>query len=252
MPEIDSSKYLVSAGWNDVPHLDEKTKAELMRATPPHLRKARAEGIPSLGAGAIYPIEEDDILVNDFQLPRHFLRGYALDVGWNRTAALWGALDRQSDVIYLYREYYRGQAEPAVHAQAIRARGEWMTGCIDPASRGRTQNDGTQMVQLYKRANLNLIYANNEVEAGIQDVWERLSTGRIKVFRSLQAFMAEYRIYRRDENGKIVKKNDHLMDTMRYLINTPAVFQRMPAPADFNDQRLAIQAGTAYDPVMGY
>jgi len=252
VPEISPSKYLVTAGWNDVPHLDEKTKRELLAATPPHLRKARAEGAPSLGAGAIYPIEEDDILVNDFQLPRHFLRGYALDVGWNRTAALHGALDRENDILYLYREYYRGQAEPAVHAQAIKARGAWMTGCIDPASRGRTQNDGQQMVELYKRAELNLIYANNEVEAGIQEVWERLSTGRIKVFRSLQAFMAEYRIYRRDDKGKIVKKNDHLMDCMRYLVNTPAVFQRMPVPADFAASRMAAAAAAPLDPVMGY
>lgn len=252
MPEISPSKYLITCGWDQVPHLDEKTKRELLAATPPHLRKARAEGAPSLGAGAIYPIEEEDILVNDFQLPRHFLRGYALDVGWNRTAALHGALDRDNDILYLYREYYRGQAEPAVHAHAIKARGEWMTGAIDPASRGRTQNDGTQMVELYKRAGLHLIYANNQVEAGIQEVWERLSTGRIKVFRSLQAFMAEYRIYRRDEHGKIVKKNDHLMDTLRYLVNTPAVFKRMPVPADFHTQRQAAQAAVALDPAMGY
>jgi hypothetical protein len=229
MPEISPSKYLVSAGWDDVPHLDEKTKAELEASTPPHLRKARRFGIPSLGAGAIYPIEEDDILVDDFRLPRHWPRGYALDVGWNRTAGLWGALDRETDTLYLYAEHYRGQAEPVVHATGIKARGAWMQGCIDPASRGRAQKDGERLFTLYQEAGLNLTFANNEVEAGIVECWERLSTGRIKVFRSLNAFMTEYRIYRRDEKGKIVKKNDHLMDCMRYLVRTPSVLQLMPA-----------------------
>jgi hypothetical protein len=42
--------------------------------------------------------------------------------------------------------------------------------------------------------------------------WRELSAGRIKVFRTLQRFKEEYRVYRRDEKGKVVKKNDHLMD----------------------------------------
>jgi hypothetical protein len=252
LPEISSSKYLVAAGWDDVPHLDEKTKRELLASTPPHLRKARSQGIPSLGAGAIYPIPEEEVMVDDFLLPKHFLRGYAMDVGWKRTAALAGAWDRDNDIIYAYRNYYRGEAEPTIHATGIRAFGKWMTGAIDPASRGRQQGDGLQMFMLYQRAGLNLVFANNEVEAGIYDVWERLSTGRLKIFRSLQAFWAEYRIYRRDEKGKIVKENDHLMDCLRYLVRTPAVFQPLPADPDAIAAMRARGASTAIDPGMGY
>ena len=58
----------------------------------------------------------------------------------------------------------------------------------------------------------------NAVEAGIYDVWERLSTGRLKVFRTLQNWQAEYRLYRRDENGAVVKMFDHLMDDTRYMM----------------------------------
>jgi hypothetical protein len=32
----------------------------------------------------------------------------------------------------------------------------------------------------------------------------------------LQNWLSEFRIYRRDEKGKIVKQNDHLMDATRY------------------------------------
>ena len=217
MPEISPSKWLTTAGWGDIPHLDEQTKSELLAATPPYLRDARANGIPSLGAGAIYPIELSEILVDPFQIPAYWPVMYALDVGWKRTACLWGALDRSTDTIYLYTEHYRGQAEPSVHATAIKARGAWVPGVIDPAARGRAQRDGEQLIADYRSLGLDLIPANNAVEAGIYAVWERLSTGRLKVFKTLQHWQAEYRLYRRDEKGKIVKDFDHLMDCTRYL-----------------------------------
>jgi hypothetical protein len=62
-------------------------------------------------------------------------------------------------------------------------------------------------------------YADNAVEAGIFAVWERLVSGRLKVFKSLTAWFNEYRIYRRDENGKVAAdQDDHIMDCTRYLI----------------------------------
>lgn len=218
MPEVNSSKYLVMAGWDDVAHLDADTKAKMLQNTPPHLRKARSKGMPSLGAGAIYPFEEEELRVDPFAIPRHWRRVYALDVGWNRTAVLWGAIDPDTDTLYLYAEHYRGQAEPSVHTAAIKARGEWIPGLIDPAARGRSQIDGQRLFNLYQSLGLSLKPADNSVEAGIYAVYERMSTGRLKVFSTLMNWWAEFRLYRRDENGKIVKKFDHLMDTTRYLV----------------------------------
>lgn len=218
MPEISKSKFLVTAGWDDVPHLTQQTKDELLEATPHHLKDARSKGTPSLGAGAIYPVELSEILVDPFPIPKYWPRAFGLDVGWNRTAAVWGAWDRTIDCLYLYTEHYRGQAEPSIHATAIKARGTWIPGTIDPAARGRGQRDGKQLLVDYRELGLNLIEAPNAVESGIYDVWERLSTGRIKVFRTLQNWQAEYRLYRRDEKGQIVKKFDHLMDGTRYLV----------------------------------
>ncbi len=223
MPEISPSKYLVQAGWDDVPHLDEKTKAELLAETEPHLREARTQGIPGLGSGAIYPIPLDEVLADPFAIPAHWPRCYALDVGWNRTAALWAAWDREADVAYLYTEHYRAKAEPSIHATAIKARGEWIPGVIDPAAAGSGQIDGAQIMANYREAGLDLQLADNAVEAGIHATWTRLSTGRLKVFRTLQNWQAEYRLYRRDEDGKIVKDFDHLMDCMRYIVGPATV-----------------------------
>ena len=218
MPEVSPSKYLVQAGWDDIPHLDEKTKSELYESTPPHLRGARSKGDPSLGAGAIYPIELAEILVRPFVIPDFWPRVYALDVGWNKTAVVWAALDRSINTWYLYTEHYRGKAEPPIHATAIKARGEWIPGLIDPGARGRSQEDGKRLIVTYMRHGLKLQMTKNAVEAGIYDVWTLLSTGQLKVFDTLQNWQAEYRLYRRDKDGVVVKDFDHLMDCTRYII----------------------------------
>ena len=141
-----------------------------------------------------------------------------MDVAWNRTAALWGAYDRESDTIYFYSCHYRGEAEPPIHASAILGRGNWIPGRIDPVAGGRSQADGKQLLKTYQSLGLTLQMAPNAVEAGLYEVWTRLSTGRIKVFRSLQSVFEELRVYRRDDKGRVVKERDHLMDAMRYYV----------------------------------
>jgi hypothetical protein len=217
MPEISPSRYVVTAAWDDVPHLTAETKAELLASTPPHLREARAHGIPSLGSGAVYPVAIEQVVCAPFAIPAYWPRAYALDVGWNRTAALWGAWDQETDTLYVYSEHYLGQNVPAVHAAAVQARGKWIRGVVDPAARGRSQIDGQQLLSSYVNLGLKLTPADNAVEAGIYDVWQRLETGRLKMFTSLTNLLAEYRMYRRDDNGKIIKKFDHLVDCLRYL-----------------------------------
>jgi len=214
----DSSKFVVMATWDDVPHLDDAVKKELWDSIPPFQRDARSKGVPQLGAGAIYPVPESDIVVPDFSIPDHWPRSYALDVGWNRTAAIWGAKDPETKIVYLYSEHYRGQAEPVIHAHSIKSRGDWIPGVIDPAARGRGQKDGAQLLEQYQDLGLDLTTAVNAVESGLYDVWMRMSGGKLKVFSSLSNWRSEFRLYRRDEKGAIVKKDDHLMDATRYLI----------------------------------
>jgi Terminase RNaseH-like domain len=157
------------------------------------------------------------LLVDPFPIPPHWPQGYGMDVGWNCTAAVWGAHDREHDILYLVHEHRRGQAEPSVNAHGIRAAGEWIPGFIDPASRGRGQKDGSQLLYDYIELGLKLSPADNGVESGLYAVWNRMSTGRLKIFRSLQNWLQEFRLYRRDDKGHVVKQNDHLMDATRYL-----------------------------------
>jgi hypothetical protein len=229
------NKFVVMATWDDVPHLSAKQKAELLASIPPFQRDARSKGIPQLGAGAILPIPEDDYKVLDFPVPAHWFKNFGMDVGWNWTAAAHIAHDRDTDVMYVYRTYKRGEVEPTVHAKAIKAPGDWIPGAIDPAANGRSQVDGKKVIDIYLDEGLNLVNANNAVEAGLLEMWQRLATGRLKVFASCSDWFAEARLSRRDEKGKVVKKNDHLMDATRYAIMGALEIATNLAPVKDND-----------------
>lgn len=214
------SRLCVQATWDDVPHLSAETKKQLLDAIEPHMRDARMKGVPAMGAGVIYPVPESVVVCDPFDLPDFWPRAYGMDVGWNRTAAVWGAWDRHSDTVHIYAEHYMGQAAPAVHASAISARGSWIWGAIDPASAGSSQKDGQSLRQEYVKLGLNLMDADNTVEAGIHAVYQRMVSGRLKIFSSCRNLISELRIYRRNDDGKIIKENDHAMDALRYLIMT--------------------------------
>lgn len=244
-PEADAKpfKWFIQAGWKDVPHLDEDEKRALRATTPLYQIQARTEGEPTLGAGAIYPIAESDIVVPTRQIPDTWRRVYALDVGWNRTAVVWAAEDPGSSNLELYDEHYQGQGEPASHAAAVKARGEWMHGVIDPAGGGSSQIDGRTLIEIYGKLGLHLQPAVNAVESGLTEVWNLLVSGRLKVQEHLHNWRSEFRKYHRDEQGKIVKANDHLMDGTRYLCVSGRPHLKVKPPKGQPHGRVPSQSG---------
>lgn len=199
------------------------------------MREARAKGIPMLGVGLIYPLPEEDIKVPPFSPPDDWPRGFAMDVGWSRTAAGWFCRNPQSKVVTLYDFHYQGREEPAIHAEAIKARGAWIPGVIDPRSDGRSQIDGKQLFKMYtKDYGLDLTKADNAVAAGIAKVWEMLVSGMLKVCENIAPFWKEFRTYHTDENGEPVKKNDHFCDLVRYFVMSG--IERMRAKNELANQ----------------
>jgi len=209
---------ITTCSWDDVPHLTDEVKAEMLAALPPHQRLARSAGIPQLGSGVIYPIDPASYIIAPMEIPKHWLRINSLDVGWNRTACCFAAIDPEEGTIYIYSEHYQGAAEPIVHAHAIMSRGKEILTIIDSAAHGRSQIDGNNLYSMYQDLGMNLTNANKSIETGIYAVWELFSAGKIKIVGSCTNLLSELKTYRRDESGKIVKSNDHLMDALRYLI----------------------------------
>jgi hypothetical protein len=234
MPEVpgNPSRYVVTATMSDVPHLTAEAREAILKSTPLHQRNARETGVPSLGAGKIYPIDEELITVKDFDIPAWYPRAYGMDTGFKATAAAWIAYNLETGIGYIYDTYKRGgpaggtgyddpamvdNTEPILHAEAIKARGDWMQGVADAAAIRPT--DGKQYLHIYQNLGLKLeLPDKRSLEANILAVWTALTNGKLKIFKSCLAWFDEYRIYRRDENGQVVHANDHIMNATQYIV----------------------------------
>ena len=96
------TKAIIMAGWDDAPHLGKDEKIDLLASCEPHLRESRSQGIPHLGAGAIFPVPMEEITVDTYQIKPWLHRGYGVDVGGHYNSVFCFAWDKDTDVVYLY------------------------------------------------------------------------------------------------------------------------------------------------------
>lgn len=214
-------RFAIAISWDDAPHLSEEDKKTMIAEMPPNERDARTKGIPALGSGRIYPIAEEDIKCAPFPIPEYFPRAYGLDFGWNNTAALWIAQDPVSQVKYIYATYKKGKVPDSQHVFAIKQRGDWMSGAADPSGGGR-RDDGKMRIDYYRSLGLDLHPGYNGLATGIGQVLTEMEAGTLKVFSNLEDFFNEFRIYRydvKDPNKPARGQDDHLLDTVRYILS---------------------------------
>ncbi len=228
--KVENGKFYLRATWDDNPHLLESEKKTILESLKPHEREAREKGIPSIGYGLVYPVPEDNVFIDPFDIPDHWGRFYAIDFGWSPspTAVLFGAYDRDNDMLYYYGEYTNKELTPEQHATYLIKRGcSWIPGVYDPAGEMSSQKDGEKIVQLYRQAGMGyLSKANNSKELGIQTTLQLLRNGQMKIFNKCNQTRAEYNGYSRNDKGIPNKRNDHLMDCMRYGVMSGKVIAR--------------------------
>lgn len=221
--EDSEDRIILTATWDDAPHLTAERKAEMLEAIPHYQREMRSKGIPQLGSGAIYPIPDENIYSELERIPDHFARIAGIDFGWNFTAIVWLAIDRDADIIYIYDCLKLEKSLPSETALKIKSRGEWIPMAYPHDGHLPERRTGTIQKQPFIDNGVNMLsdiatdaQGSTSVEAGIMRIWERMRSGRLKVASHLKVFFEEKRLYRRDNLGRIVKKNDHVLDATRY------------------------------------
>ena len=218
------SKHVTRMTIEDAEHLSREQIDAIIASYPPHERDARVKGIPALGSGRVYPVAEDAITVEPFEIPKHFAQIGGIDFGWTHpTAAVRLAHDRDADIVYVTHCYRVKEQPPLIHAAALKAWGKIPFSWPHDGYQ-KDKRSGIPLKEDYEAHGLNMLYKNaafddgsTGVEAGLMLILERMQTGRFKVFANCADWLDEFRLYHRDE-GIVVKEYDDLMDATRYAI----------------------------------
>lgn len=206
----------------DALHLSEEQRAAIIASYPAHERDARTKGIPALGSGRIFPVSDEQVMVEPMLVPTHWAQIGGLDFGWDHpTAATRLAHDRDTDTVYVTAAYRVREQPPLIHAAALKPWGKEMPWAW-PADAYQRDKSGETLRDEYIAHGLKMLpmHAQFEdggrgVEAGLMVMLERMMSGRFKVFKHLTDWFDEFRLYHRKE-GLVVKEYDDLMDATRY------------------------------------
>lgn len=219
----------------DCEHYTPMQREAIIAGYPEHEREARAMGVPMRGEGAVFPYSEGLIKEGIIQVPNYWPRLVGLDIGYDHpTAAVWGAWDRDLDIVHIYDTYRLKKETVLAHSNAIKMRGAWIPVAWPHDAHQHDKGSGKVIAAQYKKEGVNMLRTHathppniqkgekegsggTSFEAGIEEMKNRFQTGRLKVASHLEDWFEEYRMYHRDK-GLVVKEHDDLLSATRILI----------------------------------
>jgi len=242
---------------HDALHYTEEQRTAIIASYPAHEREARVNGVPTLGSGRIYPIDEATIKVPAFEIPVHWARIAGIDFGWDHpSAAIELVWDRDADVVYVVKAHRQKEQTPLLFAATVKPWGDWLPWAWPHDGLQHDKGSGQALRDQYAAQGLAMLKdkathapadgeeegtGGNGVEAGVLELLDRMQTGRFKVFDHLNDWFEEFRMYHR-KDGKIVKLGDDLMSATRYanMMKRHAITKPQPfKPLTYRNRMLA-------------
>ena len=244
MNRLQSGQSLTNATWDDASerimsmkgergHLSESVMSQILSSYSPHEREMRRYGRPSIGSGLVFPLSEDDVIIEPIPIEDHWPRIAAIDFGWDHpTAVVWTAVDRDTDTFYLYDCYRESKASPSVHSDHIRSRPHFIP-IVYPHDGNRRDSMGNPgLADQYRNLGCNFLLehftnppalgsnkGSNSVEEGLMAMLQSMEAGKFKVFSTLSDWFEEFRMYHR-KNNKVVPIRDDLLSATRYAFQS--------------------------------
>ena len=223
--EKPAGTHVTTMTIHDAEHYTPEQRAAIIATYPPYERKARTEGIPQLGSGRVFPIDESEIACAAFPIPDHWAQICGLDFGWDHpSAGCRLAHDRDSDTLYVIAAHRAREQTPAMFAAAVKPWGDWLPWAWPHDGLQHDKGSGDVLATQYKLQGLAMLPTratfedgSSGVEAGVMDIFDRMQTGRFKVFHHLRDWFEEFNLYHR-KDGLIVKEHDDLISAARYAV----------------------------------
>lgn len=220
--EPSGDRGVVTMTIEDALHIPPEERQRIIDGYPAHEREARARGVPMLGSGRIFQVPEETLAEDAFNPPGHWPKLWSIDFGIGHPfAAVLNVWDRDADVIHVIHGFRMKDGRPIDHAKAMKGYGMDIPVAWPRDGTNRDAGSGTPLSRFYKEEGLRMLPEHAtwpdgsiSTEAGVQEMYDRMTTGRYKVARHLKDWWEEFRIYHR-KDGLIVKLQDDLISASR-------------------------------------
>ena len=244
----DGKWAMVRASWEDATHITDNDPDAIEEAKREYGIDfaCRVYGIPASGSGSIFQFKMEDVVFNPEKtvINPDWKQLIGVDFGWSNndpSAMVKMAWDEYNDVIYVMEEWKGPTPNDQTFVKHVNY--------IDPKlpiawpRDGNKASDwkggGTISDKLRNEWGLNMLpdpfsnpekdgkKGNNHIQPGLQEINDRLSTGRFKIAGDCQELLKEMEFYHygKDIQGNSTGKpdkscHDHLIDAMRYATMT--------------------------------
>lgn len=206
---------------------DPELVAEIKARRRPEYFEIFFEGNFARPYGLIYdvPLTEDIIVDPEAEFPKGIPKEWPCfsghDFGINDpNAAVWGRLDPAQDILYIVAEYEAPTLTMRAHIE------RWVNAGLEVDGAFGDPSGADQMLTAGELG-YPIIGANNDILAGIDIVYDRFQTGRLRVFPECKMLLdyKEQYVWDKDPNDEDELRDKpanpqasrHMMDALRYL-----------------------------------
>jgi|DEB0MinimDraft_3_1074331.scaffolds.fasta_scaffold00708_10 phage terminase large subunit-like protein len=224
----DDDVTVVQVDMDDNPHLDQDAKRDFLAGLTKEEAEARKSGKFVHFSGLFYPEYSDETHLREAPNRDH-LKGQdivvGIDPGFRRTGVVWVAFDNDNGA-FVFDEFYPQEMVVGPISEAIKDRNEfWGVDpiyVIDPSARNRATINAEGVEAEFAREGIYCEHGQNDRASGILEVKARLQQHRLVFSSDCRNILWEISRYRRDPRSNdefaAIKRDDHLLDAMRYAI----------------------------------
>lgn len=223
---------MVRYTWDDVPEslLDLKTRELLKASWLPWEIESRTQGIPMAGAGAVFQVDWDRVILKEppkLEVWHRKIAGIDFGRSPDPTAVIWISLDPRTGTVYVYDEYYGRSQTPVEYAPHILSRGRDIPIAWPPDGQRKGYTETTsaihELTNSYGLRTLDAPFTNPDgsrgIDYGLQWIIQQMRLGKFFISPHCRQLIDEMRQYHteRSSNGRIsFRGSDHGIDAMRY------------------------------------
>ena len=218
-----------------------------------------------VGTKVFPPFDNNIVDEVPYDIRKNYTWYMAIDFGLSvPTAVLWAGVPPEGSPLYIHCEYYEKEKSSSEHKYNIydiELQQEFppiYLRLADPSGEHRDIKDMRSLFDAYAEEPFALHFTpgNNDREAGIPEMVEWVKSKKVIFNRACKYLFAEMRNYafpEKNNNDVPIKRRDHLIDCLRYIIMCEPKFRpiRSPRRDGYRFERY-IDKRTGYAPLSAF